>query len=161
MSKRTKLSDAILSVEKELAAGSSPAGERRMWAESWYRSRVALLAGLARVIEHRTDGSADLEDTQTVIQEALLRFGSSSEDNVRAVQHLRLRQTSPDSPVVYELSGTDLTLVQLLDLLSSVPVEAVVSGMPADDALAMKSVGQEQWEDAIRLLTLLVIALEG
>ena len=157
----TKLSEAVGAVDAALAQVSGEPDAVPPSVVGWYRSRVRLLGAIAQVIESRAvNAEPALAQLNSELRSSLLAFASGSESNVRATTRLELRRGAEGgSPIEYAFEGMESTLTDLLDSISEVPVSALASALSADNDLA--SMSQEQWEDAVRILQLFVLTLEG
>jgi uncharacterized protein (DUF433 family) len=85
-------------------------------------------------------------------KEALLSFGSATEDNTRCVEHVKVGGSS-NSGRGFSLRGSDIAVSDILHTVEGEPIpKVVVERFPG--------VTQEDWDAVLRLSTLLFILFE-
>lgn len=122
------------------------------------KSRSAFLSALFTAADQQTP-VAQVQDKNETLMQALLDFGSETEDNQNCVQHMEfgIAQNSNISipKDVYALKIRDKNI-----LLSDIIFSGISLEMPNSVQIDFPELTTQEWEAAIRMVSLILLALE-
>ena len=112
--------------------------------------RRVVLQALLRWVCDKVEGDQACPSLDEV-RESLIHFGSETDDNLRALGALKALKS--DRGCGLTVDGVGISLADLINRMEGIAVPAEISD-------SVPGLTQERWEASLRIITLLLVALE-